>query len=203
MVNLAMKTQYLPEYKPAAGQFLDTSDPKSLGTFATPEDYIDIRKDLFDDLASSKTVIKKEFISFKKYFGRGGGLVEYYGDKNAKTVFVSMGSVIGTIKDTVDELNEQGEKAAVVKVKCFRPFPVDEIVKVLNKAKNIAVIDKSVSLGQQGILALELKAAMQGASKVNITSVVAGLGGRDITRKDLHKVYIQVQKIGKKVLFLN
>jgi len=189
---------FLPVYQPEQGQFLDTSNPVSLGTFATPDDYMEIREDLFRDLENSKKIIKKELLNYKKLFKRGSAeLAEYYGHAKAKTIFIALGSVVGTIKEAVDELNSKGEKAAVVKVKCLRPFPADEILQKFGSAKNIAVIDKSVSLGKEGILATEVKAAAGGA-KLNIKSFVVGLGGRDITRSMIYKIYNAAQngKVG-------
>ena len=193
--------QFLPAYVPEEGQFLEVDNPKSLGCFATPEDYIDIREDLYKDLNSSKKIIKKELNDFKKIFGRGNAdLVEYYGDPKAKVVFVALGSVVGTIKDTVDQLNADGKKAAVVKVKVFRPFPGEELKKALAKAQFVAVIDKSVSLGSEGILAQEVRPTV--GSKCHVQSFVAGLGGRDITRQHLTNVYKTVQKKQNKTVFV-
>ena len=189
--------KFLPNYKPEKGQYLDVKNPKSLGTFATPDDYMAIREDLSKDINSSRGFIKKELGGFKKIFGRGSiGLTEYYGDKNANTVLVAMGSIIGTIKDTVDELNAAGGKVAVLKIKCFRPFPTDEVVKNLGKAKFVAVLDKSISLGSEGILATEIKAAVGNKLKAKIQSFVVGLGGRDITKKIVKDIAKKV-KIGK------
>lgn len=185
--------KYLPNYKPADGSYLDVKNPKSLGTFATPDDYMNIREDLAKDLTKSKSLIKKELKEFKKIFGRGSAdLVEYYGDKNATVVFVAMGSVIGTIKEAVDEMNKAGQKVACLKIKCFRPFPSEEIIKKLSKAKYVAVIDKSVSLGNEGILATEIKSAGHKNIKAKIKSFVVGLGGRDITKE-------MIKGIGKKI----
>jgi len=189
--------QFLPDYKAEVGQFLDVKNPKSLGAFATPADYMALREDLSKDINASKAVIKKELREFKKVFGRGSSdLVEYYGDKNAQTVFVAMGSLVGTIKDTVDEMNEAGQKTAVVKIKCLRPFPFQEVIKKLSKAKFVAVLDKSISLGNEGILATEIKAVAHKEIKAKIQSFVVGLGGRDITKK-------MVKDIAKKVKVRN
>lgn len=186
--------KYLPNYKPQAGQFLDINNPKSLGTFATPDDYMSIREDLSKDIIASKTLIKKELREIKKIFGRGSAdLVEYYGDKNAQIVFVAMGSLVGTIKDAVDEMNKAGQKVAVAKVKCFRPFPTNEIVNKLSKAKYVAVLDKSISLGSEGILASEIKAATHKQLKAKVQSFIVGLGGRDITKKMIKDIAKRVK----------
>ncbi len=198
----AMVDSYLPAYCPEPGQFLDPENPVSLGCFATPADYMEIRQDLASDLEVSKKIIKKEFDSYRKIFKRGDdGLVEYYGSKNAAVVFMAMGSVVGTIRASVDEINNAGGSAAVLKIKCFRPFPTLEIIKALSGAKNVAVIDKSISLGNEGILASEVKAAMRDP-KIKIQSFVAGLGGRDITRKMIAAIYKQAQKGNSGLVFV-
>jgi pyruvate ferredoxin oxidoreductase alpha subunit len=195
--------KFLPVYKAEKGQFLDVKNPKSLGTFATPDDYMAIREDLSKDIVSSKSLIKKELREFKKLFGRGSAdLVEYYGDKNAQTVLVAMGSVVGTIKDAVDEMNEAGQKVSVLKVKCFRPFPAEEILKKLSKAKNVAILDKSISLGNEGILATEVKAAVGNKLKAKLQSFVVGLGGRDITKKMVKDIAKQVKVGNGKLTFV-
>ena len=195
---------YLPDYRPSKGQYLDVSNPVSLGCFATPEHYMDIRADLYQDTLNAKTVIKKELVNLKKVLNRGNSnLVELYGDKTAKTVFVSMGSVIGTIKDAVDEMNKLGQKVAVLKVKCFRPFPSMELAKALEKFKYIAVLDKSVSLGQEGILATEIKACLRNGQKNKVQSFVVGLGGRDVSKRTVRKIYELVRQKVNKTIFVD
>ncbi|KKR06537.1 MAG: Pyruvate ferredoxin oxidoreductase alpha subunit [Parcubacteria group bacterium GW2011_GWC2_39_14] len=203
MPELTQVKKYLPDYKPLKGQFLDVNNPRSLGAFATPEDYMPIREDLFKDLIASKAVLRQEFGQFKTMFGRGTrDLVEYYGDKKANVVFVAMGSVVGTIKDTVDELNKAGKKVAVVKLKTFRPFPTEEVIKKLSGAKFVAVIDKSISLGQEGIIAIEIKAVSHKNIKAKVQSFILGLGGRDITKDMIAGIYKKVQSSGNKVTFI-
>lgn len=193
---------FLPAYKPVAGQYLDPENPVSLGCFATPDDYMAIRQELAEDLNDSRKIIKKELANFAKAFKRNNDeLVEYYGEKKAEVVFVAMGSVIGTIKDAVDELNARGRRVAVVKIKCFRPFPREELVKKLARAKYIAVIDKSISLGNEGILAMELKAALR-EEKSKVQSFVVGLGGRDVTKKIIQEIYKQARKRSAQMQFI-
>ena len=195
--------KFLPDYVPEPGQFLDVKNPVSLGAFATPADYMNIRQELFEDLVGAKKLIKQELKNYQKIFNRGNDeLVEFYGDAKAETVFVAMGSVVGTLKDVVDELNEAKRPAAVVKIKCFRPFPGEELIKKLRHAKFVAVIDKSVSLGQEGILATEVKACLS-SGDIAVRGFVAGLGGRDITKKQLVEVYKSARKKKVEVTFIS
>ncbi len=183
--------KFLPAYRPK--EFLDVNNPLTLGAFATPAHYFEIRQELHDDVVASKKTIDAEMKNFKKVFGRDLNAVEYYGAKNAETILVAMGSVAGTIKEAVDDINKQESKVGILKIVSFRPFPDEEIIKILGRAKNIAVIDKSISLGTEGILATEIKRALAGRKSAcyvasYVTSYVMGLGGRDITKEMIIRI---------------
>ncbi|MCX6744672.1 MAG: pyruvate ferredoxin oxidoreductase [Candidatus Parcubacteria bacterium] len=177
--------KFLPDYVAPKDTILDTANPRSLGTFATPERYMEIRQELFNDVAASAKEIVKQNLEFKKVFGRGvgNGLIEEYKTKDADIILMAMGSVCGTIKEVIDQLRVKGNKVGLLKIISFRPFPDEEIVKALTKAKYVAVVDKSISIGTEGILASDIKRACYGQLKAPINSFVVGLGGRDITEK--------------------
>ncbi|MDD5071322.1 MAG: pyruvate ferredoxin oxidoreductase [Patescibacteria group bacterium] len=213
--------KYLPDYKPRVGQFLDPANPITMGAFATPAHYMEIRQDLHDDLISSLKVINEEYKKYKTIFSETNdknssalcvmryalcenGLLEYYGPKNPKIILAAMGSVVGTIKEVMDENNSSflNSKVGVLKVKTFRPFPAEEILKIIKPAKYIAVIDKSISLGQIGPLASDIKAAGQGKVKSKIQSFIVGLGGRDVTKEMIKKIIAEVRKNDDKIRFI-
>ena len=191
--------KFLPAYQSA--EVLDVSNPLTLGAFVTPQHYMEIRQDLHNDVIASEAEMRKEMKEFKNIFGRKLCLAEYYGDKNADTVLVAMGSVLGTIKEAVDELKKSSKKIGVLKIVSLRPFPDQEVAKLLAKAKNIAVIDKSISLGTEGILATEMKRALYNEKK-NISSFVVGLGGRDITKEMIKKIAVQAKNKNSKTVFV-
>ena len=190
--------KFLPDYK--ATDFLDVNNPLTLGAFATPEHYFEIRKELHDDIVESKEVTKNEMKEFERVFGRKLNLIEYYGDKDADTVIIAMGSILGTIKDSVEELQKTGEKIGILKVVGLRPFADKEIIMALKKTKNIAVIDKSISLGTEGILATEIRRVMDNSKK--ITSFIVGLGGRDIRKETIKNIYTTSKTTKDKVVFI-
>src|SRR3990167_7454056 len=119
-----------------------------------------------------------------------------------------MGSVIGTIKDALDApLIREGRGilkngVGILKIKCFRPFPSGQIVKILKSSKHIAVIDKSISLGQIGPLASDIRAPCQGKIKANVNSFVVGRGGLDITKEKIKKKIKQAGKKSDKAQFI-
>jgi len=218
-VEIPTKAQikkFLPDYKPKKGQFLDPENPVSFGAFATPAHYMEIREELHNDLKNSEKEIKKEYENLKLLVPNAikhdekkslinNGLIEYYGPKNPKTVLISMGSLIGTIKDAVDLENKKFLNASVgvLKIKTFRPFPEKEILNILKKVKNIAVIEKAISLGaSNGPLGLDIKASMQGKVKGKIQNFIVGLGGRDITKNMIHKIIADTKKVGDKTKFI-
>lgn len=204
----AQVNKFLPKYNPPSGTYLETANPKTFGAFAAPAYYMEIRQELQDNLIASKKIIKNEFQNFKKTFSRDHSLVEYYGPKNAKTILVAMGSVIGTMKEEVDEINKiqetrnKKQTIGILKIKVFRPFPDEEILKFLKPAKYIAVIDKSISLGAEGVLATEVKAACLGKTKAKIQGFIVGLGGRDVTKEMIKKIIKMAQTKDEKTRFI-
>ncbi len=176
--------QYLPPYQPKSGEYLDVNNPKTFGFLAGPAHYQGIRQQLNNDLVDSRKIIIKEARKFSQVFGRnqGNGLISDYKLKDAEIALVTMGSVAGTIEEAIDELRKEKIKVGLLKIKSFRPFPDEEAVRALSQAKRIIVIDKSISLSTEGILATEIKRALYGG-KTKVQSVVTGLGGRDITKE--------------------
>ncbi len=183
--------QFLPPYVPR--QVLDTANPVSIGAMVGPEAFSEVRY-----LAHAKQMQALELIpqisaEFKEIFGReSGGLVRAYKCEDADTIVVALGSVIGTIKDTVDEMRAEGHKIGVLGVHSFRPFPVEAIRRALSHAKRIVVLEKSFAVGIGGIVATDVRLAMDGLD-TKIYTVVAGLGGRNITRTSLHRVFRQAE----------
>ena len=199
--------KFLPDYSPIAEEFLDPEHPITFGAFAAPTHYMEIREDLHKDLIASKKIIAEEYEKFKKSFdseitahgmqSTDNGLIEYYGPENPATLLVAMGSVIGTIKEAVDEHNKtknnlHNSPVGVLKIKCYRPFPYEAVLEVIGKSKNIAVIDKSIMLGELGPLATDIRSAAQ-SENLKIMSYIVGLGGRDITRDMIHKIIADAQ----------
>ena len=172
---------FLPKYDPLYR--LDPKDPYTLGAYAGPEMYQEMRYEIQQDALASKAVVKEVARDFQAAFGRwGGDVVDPYKCEDAETIFVALGSVVGTLKDWVDVRREQGDKVGVLKLRCFRPFPQDELREALGKVKRVVVLEKAVGVGAYGIVASEVRAALYGqASTPPVSCAMAGLGGRDVT----------------------
>jgi len=180
---------YLPPYEPR--QVLDPADPVSIGAMVGPEAFMEVRY-----LAHAKQRQALELIpawadEFRNIFGReSGGLTHTYKLEDADIVVVALGSVLGTIKDTVDEMREQGVKIGVLGITCFRPWPSATVRDALSRAKRVVVLEKSLAVGMGGIVSNNVSASYAGSPDL-VHTVIAGLGGRSITRKSLHKVFAE------------
>ena len=178
---------FLPAFEPR--QVLDPAEPVSIGAMVGPEAFMEVRY-----LAHARQMRALDLIpvwagEFKRAFGREtGGLMHTYRMEDADTVVVALGSVLGTIKDTVDALRDEGAKIGVLGVTCFRPWPADAVRAALARAKRVVVIEKSLAVGLGGIVSQNVRGSFTGRADA-VHTVVAGLGGRAITRASLAKLF--------------
>lgn len=186
---------FLPTFKPR--HIVDPRWPRGIGLFADPRFYMETRYILHRALEKSEETIKEVSSEFAKAFGReSGGFIKTYKLEEADVVVVSMGSVVGTIKELIDQLEEEGKKVGLLQICSYRPFPRKEVYRALKDKMNIVVLEKCISLGRGGILASDVRWSFPRAEKRDrdISSFVAGLGGRNISIDDLRYM---VEKVGK------
>jgi len=186
---------FLPTFKPK--HIVDPRWPRALGLFADPRFYMETRYILHRALEKSEATIKEVSSEFAKVFGRdSGGFIKTYKLEDADVAIVSMGSVVGTIKDLIDRLEEEGKKVGLLQICSYRPFPRNEVYNALKDKMNIVVLEKCISLGRGGILASDVRWSFPRAEKKdrNISSFVAGLGGRNISIDDLCYMVEKVDK---------
>lgn len=204
--NRKLIKKFLPDYNPILGTYLDPRAPITLGAFFTDKHYQETRQRLHQDLLESQKVIKQEYKLFKKLSGRkehsnfrasfDNGLVAYYGTKSAKRVLVALGSVNGTILEAI----KKDKNTALLKIKSYRPFPKEDINRLLAKAEEIAVIEKAISLGAGGPLYSDLKSSLSN-KKATISNHIVGLGGRDVSEKIIQNIIKSTKKKTKEVIF--
>jgi pyruvate ferredoxin oxidoreductase alpha subunit len=179
---------YLPPYEPV--QVLDPQDPISIGAMVGPEAFTEVRYLQHYKQTLALRLIPEYAAAFKKQFGRdSGGLLRSYRCEDAELIVVAMGSVNGTIKDTIDEMRADGLSVGLVTLVSFRPFPTAALREKLVRALNVVVIEKSLAVGMGGPLANNVDLALRNvAGAPQVHSVIAGLGGRPITKTSLHRV---------------
>jgi len=183
---------YLPPYAPR--QVLDPQAPVSIGAMVGPEAFMEVRYLAHAKQMQALDLIPQLTTEFKTQFGRdSGGLTRTYCAEDADTLIVAMGSVLGTIKDVVDEMRTDGHKIGVLGITTFRPFPLAAVQAALRDAKRVVVLEKNLAIGLGGIVSTNVRMALAALS-IGMYTVVAGLGGRAITKKSLHALFRKAEK---------
>jgi pyruvate ferredoxin oxidoreductase alpha subunit len=175
---------FLPPYSPR--QVLDPDDPVSIGAMVGPEAFMEVRYLAHIRQMQALDLIPRVGADFARTFGRdSGGLLRTYRCDDADTIVVALGSVLGTIKDVIDERRERGEKVGVLGVTTFRPWPSDQVRAALRGANRVIVLEKAMAIGLGGIVSANVKMSLAGIDP-KVDTVIAGLGGRPITKSALH-----------------
>jgi pyruvate ferredoxin oxidoreductase alpha subunit len=184
---------FLPAFQPR--QLLDPDEPITIGAMVGPEAFMEVKYLAHAKQMQALELIPRIAADFNDAFARdSGGLIRSYRAEDAETIVVALGSVLGTIKDTVDELREDGVRIGVVGITSFRPFPLDAVRAALGAAKRVVVLEKALAVGIGGIVSMDVHAALAGVHHAGGTqphayTVIAGLGGRPITKASLHKLF--------------
>jgi pyruvate/2-oxoacid:ferredoxin oxidoreductase alpha subunit len=172
--------EYLPPFE--AVDYLDPANPKVFGNLTGPDNYYELRHMIHKDLVRSIDVMREADRDFERIYGRSYGLIEEYRMDGAETVLVTSGTITSTARAVIDDRREKGEKIGLLKMRLFRPFPVDDVRRSLEGRKKVAVIDRNIGFSIGGIFAQEIRSAMWNTrTDVPIFSFIAGIGGRDVT----------------------
>ena len=202
LLEQSLTDEFLPAYDPEF--VLDPKNPMSFGAFADPSTYTEFRYKQEKAMGVALEKIEEIANEFKDIYGRYyGGLIDGYVLDDAEIVIMAMGSIIGTIKDTIDELRSDGESVGLLKVRSFRPFPKEAIRKALKNAKVVITLDKNISVGKnEGALCTEVKACLHNTdNRVPVIGFMLGHGGRDIPIHIIKKI-INKAKLVEKGIFI-
>lgn len=184
--------RYLPAYVPKFK--LDVDDPHSFNASYLPEVYMEQRVKLQEAMEQAKSEAKAADEEFGKAFGRRYGIMEEYAAEDADVLLVTSGTITGTARGVVDGYRKKGEKVGLLKMKMFRPFPTEELRRVLQQVRKVAVIDRNISFGATGIFAQEIRSVLhQHGEGTSVFGFIAGLGGRDVTPAVLQEIVEQVK----------
>jgi pyruvate ferredoxin oxidoreductase alpha subunit len=180
---------------------LDPANPMTMGPVALPNYYFEFKRQQEEAMRNALKVIQQVREEFAEMSGRlyGDGLLDSHKLEDAEIVIVCVGSTAGTVKTVIDELREEGVKAGLLRIRTFRPFPNEGIVKALANVKAIAVMDKSMSFGGNGgAVFQEVRHAMYDAQiHPHVVDYIYGLGGRDISPSQIRKIFEDLQKMVK------
>lgn len=191
--------RFIPKYVPPSPT-LDPNAPKVVGTFVPPEYMMEVRWNQDSAMRAVPQVVEEVNAAFAKQFGRNhGGMIDAYMADDAEAVLVTMGTVSSTTHEVVDELRAEGKKVGMVKLRFWRPYPAEQMRKIVGKAKAVGVFDRAVSYGVAGPSYIELRNAAYGLN-VPIMDFIGGLGGRDVSSTDIRFIFerlLETAKTGK------
>jgi pyruvate ferredoxin oxidoreductase alpha subunit len=178
---------------------LDPENPMTMGPIAFPNYYFEFKRQQDEAMRNALALIQKVNSQYAEVSGRsyGNGLLDAYCLEDAEVAAVCLGSTAGTMKTIVDELRQEGIKAGLLRIRTFRPLPVEEIRRALENVKAVAVMDKSMSFGGNGGAVFhEVRHALYDAkTHPYVVNYIYGLGGRDNSPRELRRVYEDLQRI--------
>jgi len=183
-----MVGKYLPPFKPV--YTLHPDKVLSMGAFGMPEIYTESKYAHDQAVLNSRAVIDRAWNELAELTGRNYSAVQEYKTEGADTLILAMGSICETASLAVDQMREDGKKVGLVRLRLWRPFPSDNLRRVLGAAKDVVVLDRSISTGGASApVTSEIRAAMyHEPNRPKIHCMVAGLGGRDVTPEDVCKM---------------
>ena len=169
---------YLPAY--SFSRSLDSSRPVSIGTLVSPDHFTEARASHHNALQAALFEIPAADADWEAVCGRAcGGLLEVRGDPESRIGILTLGSVLGTLEDSMDA-HSNLPRARLINLRAFRPFPAEALRQACAGLERLIVFERAFSPGGGGIVAAEVKAALYGHEMPEVVSFAAGLGGRDI-----------------------
>lgn len=194
--------EFLPKFE--TENKLDFAHPRNLGFSAGPAHNTAFKYKEHIGLLNAAKVILEAEDKFAEIFGRRyTGLTESYRIEDADYILITLGSIAGLVRETVDNLREQGEKVGLLRIRYLRPFPNEEIANAARNAKAIAVLEKDISFGNEGTVYTNVNSALQKARLSLPTSgYIGGLGGRNISAEEIETIFKELKQEQTKVSFI-
>jgi len=196
----------LPDEKGWPHIFLDPERPMMHGNLIMPSGfYNEFRLKIHYTHTLAKQKIQDAATEFEKKFGRsyGNGLIEEYKMQDAEVAVLNYGELAMQMEDAVDDLRNEGYKVGSVKLRYFRPFPVEDIIQIAKKVKVLGVADRATAFGSPtgGPVSCEVKTALHGTGvSTRVLPIIMGLGGREVgleQQKNQLKVLIKLNETGE------
>jgi len=178
---------------------LDPEKPMTMGPVAFPNYYFEFKRQQEEAMRNALKIIQQVNEEYAQITGRtyGNGLLDSYRLEDAEIAIACLGSTAGTVKNVVDELREEGVKAGLLRIRTFRPLPVEGIVEALRKVKAVAIMDRSMSFGGNGgPVFQEVRHVLYDLpTHPCVVNYIYGLGGRDTSPSQMRKIYEDLQGI--------
>ncbi len=192
MVDVPTQEQadaFLPPY--ITTNRFDFDNPVNIGYSAGPEYNRYFKFWEHHDTVDSLNAVERVEADFAQVFGRQyPGAVESYRCEDAEVILVTLGSIAGLARTTVDAYREAGVKAGMLRIRYLRPMPFVAIADALKGAKAVGVLEKDVSFGAEGTVFTNVNSALQQAGLfIPALNFVGGLGGDDISAAQMSGIY--------------
>jgi len=189
---------FVGEYK-TRYSLLDIDHPKTFGALDHWDYFFEHRRPQFEAMDNALRVIPEIGQEYGKISGRHYGLVESYRLEDAEIAILIIGSGAGACREAVDEMRENGMKAGMLKVRCFRPFPADAIVKALKHVKVVAAMDRCECFGAEGgpLFIETCSAFFNRGLPLKMIDFFYGLGGRDTVPSEFGDIFRELSKIAE------
>jgi pyruvate ferredoxin oxidoreductase alpha subunit len=178
---------------------LDPANPMTVGPLALQNYYFEFKRQQEEAMENALAAIQQVNSEYAKISGRnyGNGLVETYRLEDAEVAAICLGSTAGTMKTVVDALRQDGVKAGLLRLRTFRPLPVEQIRSALENVKAVAVMDRCMSFGGNGgPVCHEVRHLLyDAAARPYVVNYIYGLGGRDTSPTELRSIYTYLQRV--------
>ena len=178
---------------------LDTENPMSMGPIALQDYYFEFKRQQEEAMKNTPKIIQQVHEEYAGMSGRryGDGMLESYRLDDAEISIICLGSTAGTVKTVVDELRAEGVRVGLLRIRTFRPLPVEGIVRALKNVKAVAVMDRSMSFGGYGGPVFhEVRHVFYDASThPYLVNYIYGLGGRDTSPSQIRRIFEDLQRI--------
>jgi len=180
--------RFLPPFVPRFQA--DPDNPCAFGPLVTPAVYMEMRHNIAQAMEEALRLYPEIEGAYESLFGRRYGVLEALHCEESDIVLVTTGTVTSTCRQLLEDLRREGEKVGLLKLRLFRPFPVEDLRRHLKGVKKVAVIDRNFSFGASGIFAQEIRAALcNERERPVVFGFIAGIGGRDVTEDVLKEIY--------------
>ena len=194
--------EFLPPFE--TENKMSLTKPKNLGFSAGPDTNTFFKYKEHTGLLNVKEAVTEAESRFESIFGRHySGLTESYKTDDADYILITLGSISGLVREIVDKLREQGEKAGLLRIRYMRPFPNEEIAKAVKNAKAVGVLEKDISFGNEGTVYTNVNSALQKAGiSIPTSDYIGGLGGRNISPGEIENIFEELKQEKSAVKFL-
>lgn len=193
---------FLPKFE--TENKLDLENPRNLGFSAGPAHNTAFKYKEHIGLFHAAKVIQEAEERFAEIFRRRyTGLIESYRTEDADFILITLGSIAGLVKETVEKLREKGEKVGLLRIRYLRPFPNKEIAEAVRNGKAVAVLEKDISFGNEGTVYTNVNSALQKANiRIPSSNYIGGLGGKNISAEEIEMIFEELKQGRSKVQFI-